>query len=889
MRYEDHKKAAITAHSKGDLLTAARHYQVCIEANFQDPVVVGNLGAIYFELGEMNNAKTLFLHRRQLDKKNPVAHFNLARLYQEQKEYVQAEKAYRKAIQLAPKSTEAIENLAELYTELGRSKDKLKLLTRLRGLRADPRDLLAIARAQFELGDAASLTRTINNFRIEFGTTPDLEYLESFSHLREGRFDKAGPGYRHRWQSLAYRESQTISELPPVPQWNGEDLAGKAILILPDQGIGDEILFSSCIQELKKRAARVYLFCSTKLLPLFTRSFAGEEFFLLGYEREKGDEFSSQMRAISGLVDCFAFICDLPIRFYASKSEIVSQNWLIPKKTTLPLGEESQRLKVGLSWRGGGSEIQRSKRSIALEKLLNCFNAEEHKCYALQYDANKEEVARAVQRSTVPLTFFEELDYLNDIDEVLALMDELDLIVTVDNTIAQMAMAISAPSVVLLPPIADWRWFEDDSVARWNRHTKLLRCPPEQSMKALLKALPLKLLETKKRTRNNGHTNHLSSEGPVSQTAMLGEIKGLDFLLINDTLGSHHFGCTLTSIGIDIGLRQTANKIETITAHEIDNLRLGFSSYDEIYSPASLTSLEQFEPGIWKRLERAGTLVLNCENFLRENPGDSIKPLFLAYVAKVRFGKKVHIINLSLQQSGMERLNSEDKQVLSNILTEFDSIAVRDERSKILAGDLGLTVEQSFDCLLLALNHYYAHLPEIKPAGYVVLVGSEDNSQNDALLRDLSSLNGCRNIEIKVLVGSREQIPDYDMRFCHQAKTALGERVEVLFAENESHWIEILASAAAVISGRWHHAITSRFFSRPTIVFGSELEATSEIRTGINAQLWTDTNEGYSALASLLDAAEQEGEDETVSCDADFERLTHLSRNNFRWLPHKLN
>jgi hypothetical protein len=294
----------------------------------------------------------------------------------------------------------------------------------------------------------------------------------SFIMLKQGNFSEGWKSYEWRWKT---KEKNLRPYDIPLPEWDGSPLAGKTIFVYGEQGIGDEIMFASCLPDLIARAGLCIVVCEKRLVPIFARSFQGckviEHF-------EPRDVYPSVLPP----ADCKAAIGSLPgfLRpdlpaFAKRKAYLVAD----PGRVELwherysMLGKDS--LKVGISWQGGGRPYDRLSRSTVLEQWAGLFPLKGVDYINLQYGDCKEALARAKETLGVTIHDWADADPLTDLENFAAQIAALDLVISVDNSTVHMAGALGVPVCALLPFAGDWRWMLRREDTPWYPSMRLFR------------------------------------------------------------------------------------------------------------------------------------------------------------------------------------------------------------------------------------------------------------------------------------------------------------------------------------------------------------------------------------------------------------------------------
>jgi hypothetical protein len=251
-----------------------------------------------------------------------------------------------------------------------------------------------------------------------------LERQLAFLLLRHGRFTEAWPHYEARWRVPGDRRRPALN----FPEWKGERV--KSLLIWPEQGIGDQIQYIRYARMLKDRAFDVSVFCSPMLRRLF------EHLSVRVVAAEPG---VSPPRC-----DAWVLLASLPGLFKTTVETIPPAPYL-PSK---PSGRG-----VGLVSKGSPGHVNDRNRSLPDEVAAEIAGWDGVKSLQI------EDTGAA------------------DLEETRQLMNQHELIITVDTSAAHLAGAMGKPCWLLLPYAADWRWMEERSDSPWYPSIRIFRQP----------------------------------------------------------------------------------------------------------------------------------------------------------------------------------------------------------------------------------------------------------------------------------------------------------------------------------------------------------------------------------------------------------------------------
>jgi hypothetical protein len=244
------------------------------------------------------------------------------------------------------------------------------------------------------------------------------------------------------------------------PQWHGEPLNGRTILLHVEQGLGDMIQFVRYVPPVAAAGGHVVLECPAALERLFCDVPGVSRF--IGEGQPHGD-FDVECSLLSlPLLLGTRFESIPPAPYLAPQTELV-ERW----KNTLPPRDGQYR--VGLVWAGRATHGLDRRRSMALAQLAPLWKVPGVQFFSLQKGAAASQIASS------DLELIDLTDQLNDLADTAAMMKNLDLVITVDTAPAHLAGAIGMPVWVLHAAIADWRWYANRDDSPWYASMRLFR------------------------------------------------------------------------------------------------------------------------------------------------------------------------------------------------------------------------------------------------------------------------------------------------------------------------------------------------------------------------------------------------------------------------------
>jgi tetratricopeptide (TPR) repeat protein len=458
---------------KGQLEDALASYRRALQIQPRFSGAYNNMGTIFLEMGLLDKAAESFHKAVQLDSSIADAWYNLGTISQDRGKIEDAIKNYEQAILLDPFHTDSLYNLGTLYQQGGNYEKALVYFDKT--VELNP----ALSDAQNNLGitlqNLGQYDKAVACFQTALQIDPNLvdaHFNLSLIRLLFGNF-KQGWEERDAWRwKLKGANPCNVA----LPEWNGSSLTGKGIFICDEQGVGDKIMFASCIPDVLQETASCIIETEERLVPLFQRSFPDA---LIVKTLEMKDVKTPGIKS----ADLKIAIGSLP-RFFRQDLSGFSQRTTYLFADVQKVQEWRKRLavlggglKVGISWRGGSrADVQRT-RSISLEQWMPIFAVAGIDFINLQYGDCTRELQTIQDSAGIRIHDWADADPLKDLDNFAAEVAALDFIISVDNTTVHMAGALGKTVWTLLPFSPDWRWMLNREDTPWYPTMRLFRQP----------------------------------------------------------------------------------------------------------------------------------------------------------------------------------------------------------------------------------------------------------------------------------------------------------------------------------------------------------------------------------------------------------------------------
>lgn len=418
----------IACHELGRLDEAAAAYSRALELKPDFPEACNNLGTVLKDQNALEQAAVLFNRAIALRRDYADAFYNLGSVHHDQHRFTEAIAAYQAALTACPDHFKACNNLAKAYQDLRQIDQAVVWYQRALSINPD------YAEARFNL---------------------------STVQLLKGNFEEGWSNYEWRFKKRDWR--RTYPHRFEKPRWNGENFSGKTLYVHCEQGFGDMLQFVRYLPMVKARGGTVLLETREPMLRLFEGLAGVDRLVPFSPESRPAVEF-----------DLYVPLLSLPGIFQTSLATIphavpyLSADPAKARQWEQILREDE--LRVGLVWAGTGINPRRASPLAWFAPLAGIDGL---KIYGLQ----KGPAADLLDREGPPKDMLMENlgRRFEDFSDTAAAIENLDLIVSIDTSVAHLAGAMGKPVYLLLPELPDWRWMLDREDSPWYPTLRLFR------------------------------------------------------------------------------------------------------------------------------------------------------------------------------------------------------------------------------------------------------------------------------------------------------------------------------------------------------------------------------------------------------------------------------
>jgi Flp pilus assembly protein TadD len=436
-------------------------FRQAIKLNPNHPKFYNNLGIVLEKANLFSQAAELFGWAIKLDPNYTEALNNFGTVFIRTSQFNKAEAYFRHAIELNPYYAQAYNNLALVLENTNRRDEALKYFRR--AIELEPNDPILYNNLGKMLKDSRQLDEAEACFQHALNLRPDFvdaDFALAILYLLQEQYEKG-------WEK--YDDLRLIKEGNrhlPIPQWRGEALAGRRILLYADQGFGDTIHFVRYAQLVANLASETSVLVQKPLERL------------LGFSLTNC-KICNHDSIVKKEYDFACPLLSLPHLFNTSR-ETIPQTipYLQANRTSVKVWRDvldridssgTRCYRIGVVWAGNSAHNNDRNRSIPFDVFRSLFDITDVSWISLQVGKRVADLTRTFNR-VIDIS-----DDLIDFAETAGVIANLDLVITVDSAVAHLAGALGQKTWLLLPFNPDWRWQLEREDSPWYPTLRLFR------------------------------------------------------------------------------------------------------------------------------------------------------------------------------------------------------------------------------------------------------------------------------------------------------------------------------------------------------------------------------------------------------------------------------
>ena len=372
--------------------------------------------------------------------------------------YDEAVRAFHGIAQRNPQRSDAFANLGAMLQAAGHPTQALHAITR--AMELDPLSVAALVNSAEVLKDFGEWPTVRDTYDAALSLQPEsatVRYARALHLLTLGEWREGWREHEQRW---------LVPDLPlttvrlTTPLWDGSPLNGRRILLDHEQGLGDQLMFARFVSAVAARGGDVMLRCSAPLETLFAT--------LPGVSTVVTDGVPIPAHDVRASLMSLPLLLDIDTPDKLSGAAYLQPVGECP--SVLSEAFTDARPRVGLVWSGNPRHRNDARRSIAPHVLGPLLRTAHINLFALQRHDAGATLPESLRGGVCDLGAA--LRTFNDTAHALR---KLDLLVTVDTSVAHLAGALGVSTLLLIPFVPDWRWMVGRSDTPWYRSVEIVR------------------------------------------------------------------------------------------------------------------------------------------------------------------------------------------------------------------------------------------------------------------------------------------------------------------------------------------------------------------------------------------------------------------------------
>jgi tetratricopeptide (TPR) repeat protein len=486
---EAHSNMGNGLREQGKLEEAIEAYNKAVAIKPEYAEAYNNMGVALKDHGKPEEAIEAYNKALAIKPEYAEAYNNMGVALKDHGKLEEAIEAFNKAVAIKPDYADAHSDMGTSLREQGKLEEAIEAYNKALAIKPDYAEVynnIGVA-----LKDHGKLEEAIEAYNKALAIKPD--YADA--HNNTGRllwlrqeFTKAFEQLEWRWKSTQKNKGTYLKS--SKPSWNGK--VKNNVFVWREQGIGEEVMFSSILTDLNKKTKKLIIECDKRLIPLYERSFPNSIKFVDDRKKISEQKYDSHIAVGS-----------LPVYFRHELNDFYkgSHGWLKPdpKKTSSlrkKLQNKTTDIIIGISWLTKSSLYNSSQRNISLDLLAKYLVQIPAKYVNLQYGDTTGELSQVHCQNDIQISHIDDIDLYNDLDGLAALISACDLVISIDNFTVHLAGALGVDTRVLLPLMADDRWGLNRSDSYWYDSLNLYRQETQGDWSKPLKNLTHDLVDT---------------------------------------------------------------------------------------------------------------------------------------------------------------------------------------------------------------------------------------------------------------------------------------------------------------------------------------------------------------------------------------------------------
>ena len=437
-----------------------------VDINPNDHVGLNIQGLVYLKSNKIEKAQKSFLKGIKINPNYYPILNNLSTCFRQLNEPIIAIDYLKKALKIHPNFTEGIINMGALLIETGRYQEGIKYLKNVEKKTNNSAVYLNLAIGYFFSENFNEAEKYFEYTEKQDPNNDNFRKNYSSFLIYQQKYKKAWKLFSKKINKEKFAISGSYIDNIRKKMSSFQNISkSDKILLIKEQGIGDEILFSSIYFDALNTYPNIVIETDERLISLFKRSFKSNKF--IPYKKISGSK--NELNNIDKII----LAGDLPSKFRNSKSSFPQQAFLKAdslnvKKVKKTLNQKCKKIKIGFSWLSKRKFFGEAK-SINLKNFLPILKIPEISFINLQYGGYEKEIENLNKKENLNIINYPNIDLFNDFENLAALLTNLDLFITISSSTAHLAGSLGVPTWLIKPKnnASFHYWFQPNNKTPW--------------------------------------------------------------------------------------------------------------------------------------------------------------------------------------------------------------------------------------------------------------------------------------------------------------------------------------------------------------------------------------------------------------------------------------
>lgn len=437
--------------SAGDYQAALRACRQAIKLGAGQFQVYFNLGKALLEVGALEEAVGALQQANQLQPQHPDILLNLGSALCQREDFEQAREIFSVLHKLEPNDRDTMVALAGVCFSMWAFPDAIELYQQLLAMDSHDQDSwTGLSMAHYHNLNYEEAKRCFRQALMQFPGSPELHMGHANLQLVLGNWERGWQEYEWRWLTEEFGGKRIYTA---KPEWEGESIAGKRLLVILEQGFGDCVQFIRYAKQMAEQGVEIIVKSRTALVRLLE-----QQSYIELVTLDMPAEFDTYITLGSLPYACQARPDNIP---YADQYLELDAALCVQWAEQLPAG-----FNVAFTW-----DAVSKRNAIPLDTMAEIFEVAGVNFVSVQYGNHADVLAGFAAASPVVHLG----DKITDVADTAAIIAACDLVITIDTVTAHLAGALGKPVWMMLPYSADWRWLLDPETVPWYDSMRLFR------------------------------------------------------------------------------------------------------------------------------------------------------------------------------------------------------------------------------------------------------------------------------------------------------------------------------------------------------------------------------------------------------------------------------